>query len=414
MGGARVATLSDRGDGTYSLRLYKSGATNPVVQAGVLSSGDPGIIVGDGSNQFVRIEGQGGDGAVRLYKRGQEAITVGALSEGTTGLAVRDGDQQAVTAVGTEGAYTNLSNGSGQFFSVDADGGSAQLVLKKDDSRAWRMSALGTGILIEGKSDSKTVNLQIGVNTGLLVGTVDKPVAFIGEGGGKPTMSIFGPGTYPVLSAGYTESGQPAFRVRQDNGGKDLAVLTEAGTDHGELILLDPTGTVAKMGSMGGSGTLALSKSNQPTITLGPTPAKDLPQVRAYVGGKPVFAAGSAGASGYVMVGNGDNLVGAGMEAYKEGGDAVYVQSNGKELASINTTDKPGEGLVVVRSTAGTAVAALGYGSSGGGNVTVSDPSGNGVFSAGYDGGDGPGSACVEHKGTKCLGVGLTGMEGMH
>ena len=68
----------------------------------------------------------------------------------------------------------------------------------------------------------------------------------------------------------------------------------------------------------------------------------------------------------------------------------------------------------MVRAPNGIAVASLGYGSGGGGNVTTTDPAGSGVFSAGFIGGDGPGTACVLHKGMKCLGVGLTGMEGFH
>lgn len=79
----------------------------------------------------------------------------------------------------------------------------------------------------------------------------------------------------------------------------------------------------------------------------------------------------------------------------------------------MNGVDNPGQGLVVIRSPDGTALATLGNGSGGGGNVTLRDPGGNGVVSAGYVAGDsGPGAACVEHKGTKCLGIGLTGMEG--
>jgi hypothetical protein len=276
------------------------------------------------------------------------------------------------------------------------------------------MYTASNGIQLEGKSDSKTVSLQIGANVGLLVGTIDKPAAFIGEGGGKPTMSIFGPSTYPVLSAGYMDNGQPAFRVRPDGGGKDLAALTASGKDHGELSLFDATGEVAKMGAIGGSGTLALSKGAQPTITLGPTEAKELPAFRAYNAGKMALAAGANTNSTGIIVAYGGDQIGAAMEGGANGGGMVYVQSNGAEVASINSTDNPGEGLVVVRNTGGTAIATLGSGTGGGGNVTAMDPSGAGVFSAGYIGGDGPGAACVAHKGTKCLGVGLTGMEGFH
>jgi hypothetical protein len=68
----------------------------------------------------------------------------------------------------------------------------------------------------------------------------------------------------------------------------------------------------------------------------------------------------------------------------------------------------------VIYGDSGAAVAHMGVGSNGGGNLTAADPGGNGVFSAGYIASGGPGTACVEHNGTKCLGVGLTGMEGFH
>lgn len=51
--------------------------------------------------------------------------------------------------------------------------------------------------------------------------------------------------------------------------------------------------------------------------------------------------------------------------------------------------------------------------SGSGGKVQATDPGGNPVFKGGYVP-DGPGTACVYNDGTKCLGIGLTGMEGFH
>jgi hypothetical protein len=303
--GSRTTALGDIGDGKYSLRIYQQGATLPVVQAGLLSSGTAGFVVGDGTDQFARIEGMDGGGVVRTYKGGEEVVTLGKLGD-QSGLRVLTDDQTVVAALGGEG----------------------------------------------------------------------------------PEF---------ILSAG----GQETFR----------AYTSE---NQGALALSGTTGQFATMGAIGESGMLELSKGGQPTITLGPTEAKPLPGVRAYEAGKMVFAAGGNTLGSGIAVVYGGDSIGADMTGAPGGGGAITAYAQGKPVASVNSIDKPGEGLVIVRGASGAGVAWLGYSASNGGEVVAADPGGQSVFVGRYRSGAGGENCIASDEGTKCLGIGLTGMEGFH
>jgi len=303
--GSRTSALGDIGDGKYSLRIYQSGATLPVVQAGLLSSGTAGFVVGDGTDQFARIEGMDGGGVVRTYKGGQEVVTLGKFDE-RTGLRVLSDDQRVLAALGGPGPQFSLSTG-----------------------------------------------------------------------------------------------GQEIFRAYSSE-------------NQGALALSDATGDFATIGAIGGSGMMELSKGGQPTITLGPTEAKPLPAVRGYEDGKMVFAAGGNSLGSGIAVVYGGDTVGAEMTGAPGGGGAITAYAQGKPVASINSADRPGEGLVIVRGNSGAGVAWLGYSASKGGEVVAANPAGQSVFFGRYRSGPEGENCIATDKGDKCLGVALTGMEGFH
>jgi len=83
-------------------------------------------------------------------------------------------------------------------------------------------------------------------------------------------------------------------------------------------------------------------------------------------------------------------------------------------VASINSADRPGEGLVIVRGNSGAGVAWLGYSASKGGEVVAANPAGQSVFFGRYRSGPEGENCIATDKGDKCLGVALTWMEGFH
>lgn len=148
---------------------------------------------------------------------------------------------------------------------------------------------------------------------GFLVFSGGDPRTFIGlQGDGEAGMDVWDKGNgFPVLSANRGKGGQPAIRVRKPGGGEDVAGLTAKDGMQGELTPFDAAGEVAKLGSLGGVGTLALSQAGKPEITLGPTPQKPTSALRAYGGGDMVLAAGATSSGSGVSVADGGDTVGA-------------------------------------------------------------------------------------------------------
>ena len=245
---------------------------------------------------------------------------------------------------------------------------------------------------------------------GFLVERDGQREAFIGaEGGDKPIMALFSGGEYPFISAGLHDD-QPGIKIREVGNSKPLALLGSSTAGNGQLVL-SGTEELVRLGGTGDRGQVLLSEGGKPSVSLGPTAQKASTAVRVYSKGSMVFAAGATGAGEGAVVVLSKDHVGAGMEAQGNNG-RVYVMSGATEVASINSTDKPNEGMAVIRNSAGLAVAKLGYGTAGGGNIQVTNPAGEGVFSAGYAS-DGAGEACVfryTQAGTgrnACIGLGL-------
>jgi hypothetical protein len=293
--GSRTTALGDIGDGKDSLRIYQQGATLPVVQAGLLSSGTAGFVVGDGTDQFARIEGVDGGGVVRTYKL-----------DDRTGLRVLADDQRLLAVLDDEGPEFSLARGGQEVF------------------------------------------------------------------------------------RGYTHENQ------------------------GELALSGTTGPFATIGAIDDSGMVKLAKGGQQTITLGPTEAKALPAVRAYENGKMVFAAGGDTTGSGIAVVYAGETIGADMVGTSGGGGAITAYAQGKPVASVNSSDRPGQGLVIVRGASGAGVAWLGYSASKGGEVVAANPAGQSVFFGRYRTGPEGENCIATDKGDKCLGIALTGMEGFH
>lgn len=341
-----------------------------------------------------------------------ENITLSVEDNAPT-LMMKSGANTAKLSTSDEGPHLTLHTAEGGDIKAGPDGADMKVTVSHGKANKASLVSKMDGAVVSAEDSLLSKSAKLG--------SVSGGFGFSGELADKRRVTLSAPdggdfalqffksgGGDPALQAGIVQ-GQPAVKVR--SGSKDLAVLAAKG-QQGELTLSDNAGEVAKMGSLSGSGTLRLSKGEQPTITLGPTEERALPAVRAYDNGKMVVAAGGdTKGSGLVVVYSGATLA-AVMEGFPGGAGAVTAYAKDQPVASINSTDNAGKGLVVVRNNTGVAIAYLGAGSSGGGNVTTTDASGAGVFSAGFDGEGG--SACVERKGTKCLGVGLTGMEGFH
>ena len=351
---------------------------------------------------------------------GKDQVDIGKWDDGA-GLRESSGgkDLAVLGDVGGPGKYAlaiSSESGGPLFQAGNQKSGKPGMSIFDGDNPIVRIesgSSAGAGQIkvFDGGKEAAGLGKLDDNNIGLRV-TEDKEIFFAGKGkeGSELSLSKGSDKLFVVnVSAEKSELqlGKPEdsanwrMSTKGDQGGAELA-LSESGSE------------VAKLGAIKGTGTLALSEAGAPSITLGPTEAKANPALRVYDKGAMALTAGVTPSGTGAVVAYDRGKIGAGIEAAAGGNGAVYVTSNGKEVASINSTDKPGEGMAVVRTPSGVAVARLGYGSAGGGNLQVTDPSGNGVFSAGYVADNGPGAACVEHNGTKCLGIGLTGMEGFH
>ena len=129
--------------------------------------------------------------------------------------------------------------------------------------------------------------------------------------------------------------------------------------------------------------------------------------LRIYDGASQAAALGYLPGEGGQMRLYGQNALAVSLSA-AGGGGVAQVYAGGRPTAGMLGQ----ESTVAVYNSTGQAVSMLTLALSGsGGKVQATDPGGNPVFKAGYVP-DGPGVACVSHKGTKCLGIGLTGMEG--
>jgi len=389
-GSQPIFSVASAGDGT-ALTVGKDGkAVSLSTQSGKI-----GVDVLDAGYEY-----QMGDidniRGFAAYRGGQVLGGLGALASDQFRVAIYNGGRPVF--IGgydpTDKLGVFLSNESGEpVASITGQDGGGTLTLGQTGSNVVLKAASGEATVLA-KVDQRQTEMGVTqASTGFVIGDEAKPLAaLVDNGDSKPFLGIYGGGSSPVLSAGYQPSGKVALRV-----GEATAPLALLGA------------------SAGGSGSLDLygASGTTPMISL-TNPGGSNPQIQIMgAGGQPVFLAGakSDGSGGAVKVlANGQQV--GGIDSLPGGAGDVYVLAGQKVVAEMRAQSQ--KGVVAIYGDSGAAVAHMGVGSSGGGDFTATDPGGQGVFSAGYIASDGPGTACVEHNGTKCLGVGLTGMEGFH
>ena len=409
---------TDSGD-KYRVVIY-NGGDKPVFSGGYdRNTGKLGLFVSDDSGQNIASiaagEGSGAGELKLMQPGGQPLVTLGPSDGGDGGKLKLGAGDDGLTATTRGGTATVIAKVGGKIAEMGVTSKSTGFVVGGDEKPLAALADNG---------DNKPFLAIYGAGGG-------QPVATLGTTSGQPALRVFDKSGGLAMVAGVVEAGRGAVKVYESNrimagmeadgGGNSSVYVTIDENDVAGLYNRDGKGEirvnnssqsqVVKLGMIGNQGTITLSDGTNPTVTLGPTEKNDNTGVRVFNKGNMVFAAGSTNSGdGAAIVLSGGKLA-AGMEASGSNGK-VYVLANDNEVASINSTDKAGQGLVVVRNSGGTAVAMLQYGGSGGGNVTTTNPGGQGVFSAGYAS-DGAGEACVYRKtqaGTgrmACVGLGL-------
>lgn len=371
----------------------------PVFLGGYDPKGRLGLFLSDeGGTQLASVEASDAGGQLRMKGRGSKDIALlGAPDDGSDGgaLSLMQGSNKVSLGYGGNGgAGPSLvfTDGSEESFAVKKDGDGAKLSLGKGDRKVVMRTSGGESIF-QAYSGSRTTQMGIGKKSaGFVIGDDAKPLAALADNlDGKPFLGIYGSGSSnAMLSAGYQSNGRLAFRVGEPS--KPMALLEQSETSAGELNLYGPNG-----------GRSAISIGVAAGGTAG---------VRIYESGgdhQAVAMAALPGGSGAVRVYK-DGVAAAGMDGQDEGG-TVFVSSGGRQRAVMKELDGAG------------AVAIFGQGSNSlirlvsngiGGSMIVSDSGGNDVLEARSDASVG-GIVCVNYKNVeKCLGRGLTGMEGFH
>ena len=347
------AGLGSWGDDKYRVVIY-NGSSSPVFEGGFeRDSGKLGVFVSDqGGNRVGEISsGQGGAGELKLSKAGgKEIAKLGAPDTGDGGQLTLGGGPESLIAKATAGEATVV----------------AKVGAKRTESGVGKKS------------------------TGFVIGQEGKPLAAMADNGdAKPFLGIYGGGSATVLKAGYEENGRLAFRIGEPN--KPMAKLEQSETSAGELNLYGPNG-------------------GRSLISIG-VAAGGNAGVRIYEDGgnnQAVAIAAKPGGGGALRVYQ-DGVAAAGVEVDEEGG-AVYVAKGGKELAVMKALGKAG---AIGISNGSADIVRLVDGGNGG-SIVVSDSGGADVLEARADPSVG-GLVCVNYKNVeKCLGRGLTGMEGFH
>jgi hypothetical protein len=343
-------------------REYQIGDIDNIRGFAAYSGGQPlGGLGALGSDQF----------RVAIYSGTKPVFIGGYDPSGKLGMFLSDGSGKPVASIeGQDGGGTLTLGQTGGNIVLKTDSGMATLTAKVDQ----RQTEMGV----------------TQASTGFVIGDEAKPLAgLVDNGDSKPFLGIYGGGSSPVLDAGYQPSGKVGLRIGTATSPLAMLGATDAGS-----------GALDLYGASGGT----------PVIRLA-SPGGNNPQIQILsASGQPVFLAGakSDGSGGAVKVlANGQQL--AGIDSRPDGTGDVYVLAGQKVVAEMRGSEK---GTVAVYGDSGLAAAQMGIGASGGGTFIGASPSGDDVFTAGYDPSDGMGRACVARKGTKCLGIGLTGMEG--
>jgi hypothetical protein len=439
-GGTPTASLSELGDGKYALRVYAAGGGLPILQAGYHTSGTPAISLWNGDDQIARLDlGEGGKGGkLTLFEGGNETVAAGSV-QGSKGLVVSDGSAQVFAGMSTDEDpklwIVKNKNILASLEAGDGENAGEVTVFRANDPRV-RMSAgpapgmrvlagqepvfsayVGEdGIAGLGLYHDKNPVAQLGASTdspgvgNLALFKQNRPAIELGDLlDGSIGLQVFDKSDDPDLSLAVAGN-QPGLFVNKD--GKLRAFVGMESGGNPALAIFSEEGRIGEMTAEGQSGALALLESGKPTITLGPTKEKPVPAFRAYNNGKVLLAAGATPAgTGLVAVYGGDDNIGAGLQGYSGGGGDVFASAGGKDLVTLQ--GRSSGGSMVVYGKAGTPLARL-VDNGNGGSMVISDSGGSDVLEARSDPSVG-GIVCVNYKNVeKCLGRGLTGMEGFH
>jgi hypothetical protein len=393
-GGRPLAGLGGVGSDKFRVAIFDEG--QPVFTGGYEASGGKlGVFLSDpGGNQTAKIETDAGSGKLSLLgPGGKEVATLGATQGGGDGGELtlsKASDTIKLGYGGASGASLVFDDGGEEAFSVKKDSDGGKLVLGKGDRSIVLKTSGGEAIAIA-KSGARVTEMGVTQkSTGFVIGEAAKPLAaLVDNGDNKPFMRIYdNGGGKAILSAGYESNGKAAFRLGDPS--KPLALLQESAKSAGELNLYGP-----------GGGELAVN------LGVGDSGAAGL---RLSSGGhEGAVLAAKPGGGGAMRIYDGGNTA-ASVET--DGGNAaISVFAGGKERASL--VNRGGTGAVVLWSASGNPLVRL-VNSGNGGSMVISDSGGGDVLEARADPSVG-GLVCVNYKNVqKCLGQGLTGMEGFH
>jgi len=440
--GQSVAEFSDVGSGYRVLIGTQSGAA---LQAGFHKDGKLAFGLYNNGSAIARIEmgSSGSDGVLKLFEGGQEAALLGKLSGSSLGLRVlKEGNDIfagfsstsepdlwlakasiPVVSLGVaesgDAGEVELFRGSERKISVSAAAAPGLRVFGGAGQEAGLAAYLGEdGIAGLALHSGDNLVASLGASKDdpdgaqLILFQSGQPAVIAGPGldGGAKGVQIFDKGDTPTIELVKTPNTGTGLFVTADGPGIFTGVNYKSKP---EMSLVNGDNTIAvlkELDELSGWGSLIIHGSNKPRIALQGSGAGNPSLKILDEEGKTVFGGGVASDGQSVFQLDGTETPGIRMWAGQ--GTGVNVYAHGDLVATLNSVDVPGKGLIAVYD-GGNSVARLGTGSHGGGNVTTTDPAGDGVFSAGYTP-DGPGTACVAHKGIKCLGIGLTGLEGFH
>jgi hypothetical protein len=264
-------------------------------------------------------------------------------------------------------------------------------------------SGCGVVIMDVGGTVEASVNKSSSGDMGLRVYERGVETIYAGNTAGTGgTVKVFSPSRrYASVTMASNSDGSGTLFVAETSDNKGIAL---DGQD--SRVTIESSKGTAYLGNTDGAWGLELGD-------LGGTPLAQLSKADAGMALR-IFEDGQqAAAMGYLPGSGGQlRLLSSGTIAVSAGavhGDGVVEVYNAGVPAAGMMGDKS---QVAVFSESGQPVALLRISQSGGGGtVEATDLSGSPVFRGGYLP-SGPGAACVVHNGTKCLGIGLTGMEG--
>lgn len=372
-----------------------------------------GMVVKDaGGNPEASINNPGAGMALRVYESGTEVLAAGNVSGkgGTVRVFSTSGTSAGASMdVNPDGSGTIQAADSTGSKGVKMDGEKMTLLIDSDEGKVdLGKTGKGWGLVVSDGGGAPMAELSEpqGKGMALRIYNQGENAAQIGTAPGTGgLLRLFASGDKRTIGLDSNADGtgliQVAgtkgedFGIRLDGKNNQIMLDTDKGTvGLGDgaagwgLVIGDPAGSrLADLAKADGRGVaLRVYEGEQQAAALGLIPGEG-GQLRIYSKSALAISAGADGNGGRLQV-------------YKAGVPTAVLNGN--------------QSLVAVVNEAGTPISMLMVAASGsGGKVQATDPGGTPVFKGGFIP-DGPGLACVDNDGTKCLGIGLTGMEGFH